>query len=82
MGTRLMLLKLQLVDVFAISLYNPHDLNLIEQIAGDVHELKTAVSRWDARRERTRLAMVGVLQNSGLNRSRVLRRHRQDERRA
>jgi hypothetical protein len=58
MHTRLVLVKLTLVDVFAASLYKPADdtderaLDLLEQLAGDVRTLQTSVRRWTAQRER------------------------------
>lgn len=54
MRSRLVLLKLNLIDVFALSLYHPEDgadtrvLDLLEQLAGDVRALQSGLRRWDA----------------------------------
>jgi hypothetical protein len=58
MGTRLTLLKLHLVDVFAIALYNPNDhtdervLDVIDHLVRDVGALQATLCRWQAQRER------------------------------
>jgi hypothetical protein len=58
MLTRLVLLKLTLVDVFASALNAPADqsderaLELLEQLAGDLRALQLAAHRWIAQRGR------------------------------
>ena len=77
MGGRLRLLRLNLIDVFAVALYNPNDqtdvrvLDLLDQLGADVVALQSAVCEWstdEARRDRSRerLQLVDVADDAVL----------------